>query len=241
MAEGLEDVTAAILAGGLGTRLRSRIADRPKVLAPVRGRPYLAYLLDQLAEARVRRVVLLTGYLADQIRTAFGETYAGLHLTYSDEPSPRGTAGALRDALPHLPSSSVLLLNGDSFCAASLLDFRAFHRRCCADLILVLTRVEDSSRYGRVCVAPDGRILRFEEKNQAAGAGWVNAGIYLLQRSLIEEIPADGPASLERDLFPMWAAGKRCCAFLSGAPFLDIGTPESYAQAEAFFASEPAA
>jgi NDP-sugar pyrophosphorylase family protein len=238
--EGLENVTAAILAGGLGTRLRSRIADRPKVLAPVCGRPYLAYLLDQLAAARVRRVVLLTGYLADQIHAAFGETYAGLRLTYSDEPSPRGTAGALRDARPHLPSPSVLLLNGDSFCAASLLDFRAFHRRCGADLSLVLTRVEDSSRYGRVCVAPDGRILRFEEKTQTAGAGWVNAGVYLLQRSLIEEIPADGPASLERDLFPMWAADKRCCGFLSWVPFLDIGTPESYAQAEAFFASEPA-
>jgi NDP-sugar pyrophosphorylase family protein len=236
MAAGLEDVTAAILAGGLGTRLRSRIADRPKVLAPVRGRPYLTYLLDQLAAAGVRHVVLLIGYLADQIRSAFGETYAGLRLTYSQESSPRGTAGALRDALPHLSSPSVLLLNGDSFCAVSLLDFRAFHRRRCADLSLVLTRVEDCSRYGRVGVAPDDRILRFEEKSQAAGAGWVNAGIYLLQRSLIEEIPADAPASLERDLFPIWAAGKRCCGFLSGAPFLDIGTPESYAQAEAFFA-----
>jgi NDP-sugar pyrophosphorylase family protein len=206
------------------------------VLAPVRGRPYLTYLLDQLAGAGVRSVVLLTGYLADQVRTAFGETYAGLRLTYSREPSPLGTAGALREALPHLLSSSVLLLNGDSFCAASLPDFWAFHQRQSADLSLVLTRVEDCSRYGRVHVASDGRILRFEEKTQAGGAGWVNAGIYLLRRSLIAEIPADGPASLERNMFPMWAAGKRCCGFSSWAQFLDIGTPDSYARAEAFFA-----
>jgi D-glycero-alpha-D-manno-heptose 1-phosphate guanylyltransferase len=236
MAAGLADVTAAILAGGLGTRLRSRIADRPKVLAPVHGRPYLSYLLEQLAAAGVRRVVLLTGYLADQIRSVFGDTYAGLHLTYSQEPSPLGTAGALRAARPHLSSPSVLLLNGDSYCAASLPDFWAFHQRQCADLSLVLTRVEDCSRYGRVHVADDGRILHFEEKNQAGDAGWVNAGIYLLQRSLIEDIPADGPASLERDLFPVWAAGKRCCGFPSWAQFLDIGTPESYARAAVFFA-----
>lgn len=236
MGERLEDATAAILAGGLGTRLRSHVADRPKVLAPVHGRPYLTYLLDQLADAGLRRVVLLTGYLAEQIHSAFGETYAGMRLIYSREPAPLGTAGALRWALPHLPSPTVLLLNGDSYCAASLPDFWEFHQRPSADLSLVLTRVADCSRYGRVRLAPDGRILRFEEKSQAGGAGWVNAGIYLLRRSLIEEVPDDGPVSMERDLFPAWAAGKRCCGFSCRAPFLDIGTPESYARAETFFA-----
>src|SRR6185437_12914125 len=110
MTEPLEDVTGVILAGGLGTRLRSSIADRPKVLAPVHGRPYLTYLLDQLAEAGLCRVVLLTGYLADQVRAAFGDSYADLSLTYSPEPSPLGTAGALRRALPYLLSPMVLLL-----------------------------------------------------------------------------------------------------------------------------------
>lgn len=236
MVEHLEDVTAAILAGGLGTRLRSRIADRPKVLAPVLGRPYLAYLLDQLADAGVHRVVLLAGYRAEQVRSAFGTAYAGLDLAYSCEPSPLGTAGALREALPHLSSGSILLLNGDSYCAAPLGDFWAFHHRQVADLSLVLTRVPDASRYGRVQIAADGRIVRFEEKCTAEGAGWVNAGIYLLRRSLIEEIPAEGAVSLEREMFPRWTAGKRCRGFTCRAPFLDIGTPDSYAQAESFFA-----
>lgn len=235
MADRLEDATAAVLAGGLGTRLRSRIADRPKVLALVRGRPYLAYLLEQLAGAGVRSVVLLTGYLADQIRSTFGDNYGGMRLTYSSEPSPLGTAGALRLALPYLSSPTILLLNGDSYCAASLPAFWEFHQHQAADFSLVLTSVVDSSRYGRVQVDSGGRVLRFEEKCQAGGAGWINAGIYLIDRDLIQEIPANVPVSLERDLCPRWAAEKRCFGFPSQGHFLDIGTPESYAQAEAFF------
>jgi D-glycero-alpha-D-manno-heptose 1-phosphate guanylyltransferase len=235
MVESLEDVTAAILAGGLGTRLRSRIADRPKVLAPVHGRPYLAYLLEQLAEAGLREVILLTGYLGEQIHSSFGETFAGLRLGYSFEPAPLGTAGALRLALPQLLSSTTLLLNGDSYCAAPLPEFVALHRRQSADLSLVLTRVEDCCRYGRVRLEPDGRVLSFAEKSQTSGTGWVNAGIYLMNRSLIEAIPAGKPASLEREMFPMWTAARRCFGFPCQAPLLDIGTPESYAQAEGFF------
>jgi NDP-sugar pyrophosphorylase family protein len=134
-----------------------------------------------------------------------------------------------------LTSSTILLLNGDSYCAASLPEFWKYHQRQAADLSLVLTEVEDCSRYGCVHRGPDGRVLRFEEKNRAGGAGWVNAGIYLLNCSLIQEIPADVPVSLERDMCPLWADGKRCFGFPSWDRFLDIGTPESYAQAEAFF------
>ena len=122
------DVTAAILAGGLGTRLRPAVADRPKVLAPVGGRPYLTYLLDQLAGAGVREVVLLTGYAADEVRDALGDRYGRMRLRYSVEPAPLGTAGALRLALPLLAAPAVLLLNGDSYCDADLGAFRRSHR-----------------------------------------------------------------------------------------------------------------
>lgn len=239
MAEELADATAAILAGGLGTRLRSRIADRPKVLALVHGRPYLSYLLEQLAGAGLRTVVLLTGYLAEQVQATFGDSYAGMRLAYSSEPSPLGTAGALRRALPFLSSSTILLLNGDSYCAASLPEFWEFHQRQAADFSLVLIRQEDCSRFGRVQVTPEGRVVCFEEKAQAGGAGWINAGIYLIQRKLIEELPADRPLSLERDFFPDWVGRKRFCGFARTGRFLDIGTPESYAQTETFFAPIP--
>lgn len=236
MAETLADVTAAILAGGLGTRLRSQVADRPKVLAPVHGRPYVAYLLDQLAEAGFREVILLTGYLGEQIRSFFGDTFAGLRLKYSFEPSPLGTAGALRLALPALRSSTIVVLNGDSFCAAPLPEFLAIHRRHSADISLVLTPVEDCSRYGQVRLAPDSRVLNFEEKCPAGQAGWVNAGIYLINKLLIEDIPTEKSLSLEREMFPLWAGVRQCFGFPCKGRFLDIGTPESYAKAETFFA-----
>lgn len=237
MAERLEDATAAILAGGLGTRLRPRLSDRPKVLAPVHGRPYLAYLLEQLAEAGIRHTVLLTGYRAEQIQATFGDNYGELRLTYSVEPSPLGTAGALRRALSQLSSSTILLLNGDSYCGVSLPDLWELHHDRSVDLSLVLTFMESCSRYGRVALSSDDRVLGFEEKSEAGGAGWVNAGIYVLSRALIQDIPANVPASLERELCPAWVAGKRCFGFRCQAPFLDIGTPDSYAQAEAFFAA----
>ena len=114
------DVTAVILAGGLGTRLRSVIADRPKVLAEVRGRPFLAYLLDQLIVAGSRSVVLCTGYCGEQILRTFGERYGPLRLSYSQERTPLGTAGALRAGLGQFGSDSVLALNGDSYCSLDL-------------------------------------------------------------------------------------------------------------------------
>jgi NDP-sugar pyrophosphorylase family protein len=233
--EKVQDVTAAILAGGLGTRLRSAVADRPKVLAPVHDRPYLTYLLDQLADASVREVVLLTGYHADQVHAALGDRYLGMRLIHSPEPFPLGTAGSVRRALPHLTSRHVLLLNGDSYCDMDLAGLCAFHQEKAADVSLVLTPVEDAARYGKVELAPGGRVVGFGEKN-AAGPGWVNAGIYALERRLIETIPEGRAVSLEREMFPTWLAqGLQVTAYPCSDPFLDIGTRAAYEAAPAFF------
>jgi NDP-sugar pyrophosphorylase family protein len=231
------DVTAAILAGGLGTRLRSVVTDRPKVLAPVCGRPYLTYLLDQLAAASVREVVLLTGHAADQVRDTLGETHAGLRLMYSAEPIPLGTGGALRNALPHLSAQTVLLLNGDSYCDVDLTAFVHFHRAEPAGASLVLVRVPEASRFGQVRGGRTGRILRFEEKGEAQGPGWINAGVYLIDRALLAGVPPGRALSLERDLLPGWVAERQVRGYRCDGRFLDIGTPESYAEAEEFFAA----
>jgi NDP-sugar pyrophosphorylase family protein len=234
-------LTAAILCGGLGTRLRPVVADRPKPLAPVHGRPLLTYLLDQLAAARVREVVLLTGYRADKVRAALGDRYAGMRLVYSAEPTPLGTAGAVRLALPTLAGPTALLLNGDSYCDVDLAAFRASHRRRAADVSVVLARVPDASRFGRVEVSRDGRVRRFREKEAAAGRAWINAGVYLIERRLLEALRPGRPLSLERDLFPAWAAGARLFGFRCRGRFLDIGTPESFAEAGRFFRPAEAA
>ncbi|HJZ57498.1 MAG TPA: nucleotidyltransferase family protein [Gemmataceae bacterium] len=229
-----DDVSAAVLAGGLGTRLRPVVADRPKVLAPVAGRPFLAHLLDQLARAGVRESALLVGYGADQVQAAFGERHAGMRLTYSIEPGPLGTAGALRLALPRLRGETVLLLNGDSYCELDLRAFLGFHRERAGGVGMALARVKDASRFGRVQVGPDDRVIRFEEKNPTPTPGWINAGVYLLHRDRIVDIPADRSVSLERELLPAWVACGDVRGFRGGR-FIDIGVPESYDAATAFF------
>jgi len=215
--------------------LRSVVGDRPKVLAPVFERPYLTYVLDRLAKAGCGEVVLLTGHRADQVYQALGESYGGMRLVHSAEPAPLGTGGALRRALPHLISRLVLVLNGDSWCDVNLADFCAFHRRKATRLSLVLSPSAECARYGRVRVTADGRVREFGEKRETGG-GWINAGIYLLDRRLIEEITEGGPVSLERDLLPAWMMRReRVHGFFCTGRFIDIGTPESYAEAEPFF------
>lgn len=233
----LTSVTATILAGGRGTRLRSVVADRPKVLTEVRGRPFLTYLLDQLAAAGVGYVVLCTGYLGEQVQAVFGGSYGSLRLVYSQESSPLGTAGALRLALPLFKSDSVLVMNGDSFCEANLKAFWTWHCVRDSDATLLLTKVSDARRHGRVQVGENGLVSRFVEKDEKGGAGWINAGIYLLTRSLLLTIPASRAVSLEQEVFPAWTdRGLYGCR--SKGRFLDIGTPEAYGAAEQFFTRE---
>lgn len=232
-------LTAAILAGGLGTRLRLVLADRPKVLAEVHGRPFLAYLLDQLSTSGLRTVVLCTGYLGEQIRHEFGDSYGNLDLLYSQEASPLGTGGALRLALPLFQADPILVMNGDSFCDMDLGAFWGWHRSVRGEASLALVKMANSTRYGRVRVGADGAVLSFEEKSGRGDPGWVNAGIYLLTRSFIQAIPENRAISLEKDIFPAWI-GRSLYGYQTEGCFLDIGTPEAYAEAGRFFVPETA-
>ena len=237
MVQDLTTVSAAILAGGLGTRLRAIVADRPKVLVEIGGRPFLAYLLDHLAVSGIQHVVLCTGYLGEQVLELFGKSFGHLKLRYSRESSSLGTAGALRLALPLVASETVLILNGDSFCQFELDSFWAWHRDRRADATLLLARVTDTARYGRVHVDQDGRVLSFEEKGGGGGPGWISAGVYLIKRHLLDGIPVNREVSIEREMFPAWCKAGIVGGYQTDGAFLDIGTPESLAQAERFFAS----
>jgi D-glycero-alpha-D-manno-heptose 1-phosphate guanylyltransferase len=227
--------TAAILAGGLGTRLRPVVKTSPKVLAMVNGRPFVTILLDQLAAVGCRTVVLLTGHRAAQVRRSLGLRYAGMTLAHSVEAAPLGTAGALRRALSKLETETLLLLNGDSYCEVDFVRLATEHRRRRADLTLTVARVPDASRFGEVKMALDGKVIHFGEKQNGSGRGWINAGIYLVERSLLAEIPPNQFCSLERDMLPGWVRSRRVFATKGSGRFLDIGTPSSYAVATAFF------
>jgi len=228
----LSALTVAILVGGLGTRLRSIVPDRPKVLAPVRQKPFLAYLLDQLANCGASHVVLCCGYLGGQVRESFGETYRHLQLVYSQEETPLGTAGALRKAVPEFQSDLILVMNGDSYCQADLLSFYHWHDQNSARASLLLVKVSDTSSYGRVELGIENRVGYFEEKNVSSAAGWINAGIYLIQKELLLSVSSDRAVSLEKDMLPIWAEQGFLYGFKSEALFIDIGTPGSYQLAE---------
>lgn len=238
MSEQLADTSAAILAGGFGTRLRSVVADRPKVLAEVAGRPFISFLLDQLEFAGVREVVLCTGYMADLVETTLGNHHRSLRLGYSPETTPLGTGGAIRAALPMLTGETVLVLNGDSYCHADIAAFHRRHRERQAKASILLAHVPDAGRFGSVKIDDAGRVAEFAEKWPNAGPGWVNAGIYLIERELLADVPADHAVSIERDVFPQWV-GRGLYGDTGGLAMHDIGTPESFAAAEMFLRSIP--
>ena len=149
------------------------------------------------------------------------------------ETEPLGTGGAVRLALSLVKAPRFLLLNADSFCAAPLADFAAFHRAHGKPASIVSVHVPDASRYGGLELASDGRVSSFKEKSVSSGAGPINAGIYIFESSLAESIPNGRAVSLEKEMFPAWLP-LGLMAWKTAAPFIDIGTPESYAQVESY-------
>jgi D-glycero-alpha-D-manno-heptose 1-phosphate guanylyltransferase len=187
---------AIVLAGGFGTRLRAVVRDVPKPLAPIAGRPFLAWLLESLARSGLRRAVLATGHLAEQVEQAFGTRFAGLDIAYSREDTPLGTGGATWQALRLTRGERVLVLNGDTWFG---IDHQVLAAAApAADVAMALRPVPDRARYGSVELA-DGRVTRFLEKG-ATGPGLINAGVYVLRRDLVARLPRDGGFALEREV-----------------------------------------
>lgn len=227
-------IDAVILAGGLGTRLRSVVADRPKALADIHGSPFLSILLASLSAQGIERTVLCVGYRASQIQSTYGRNYNSMSLAYSREDSPLGTGGALGLARDSILSDPVLVLNGDSYCSFSLECLLQVYSHTDAGAVMLLTEVDDVSRYGSVVTSSSGRIRRFEEKGTRRGKGLINAGVYLISREILDTIPKSHPVSLEKEIFP-GLCNDKFYGVTSDGPFIDIGTPESYAEADVFF------
>jgi D-glycero-alpha-D-manno-heptose 1-phosphate guanylyltransferase len=227
-------ITAVILAGGLGTRLNSVVSDRPKVLAPIEEKPFLNHILDQLIAVGIQHTVLCTGYLGDMVQASFGVNYKTMNLVYSQEPVPLGTGGAIRFAEDLLQSDLILIMNGDSYCRADFNEFLQWHKINNARASLFLTHVPDTGRYGQVKTAENGALDCFIEKGAGGGPGWINAGIYLLDRELITAIPLGRAVSIEKEIFP-GLIGHGIYGYQSKCHFIDIGIPEDYAKAEFFF------
>ena len=233
----ISKITVAILAGGLGTRLTPVLQGYPKVLADIHHRPFLFYLFDLIAAHGGSQVVLCTGYRAELVEQVIAETYEGpLQISYSRETEPLGTGGALRHCLGKVKSDHFLALNGDSFVRCDLNAYAAWCMDRGARAGLFLTRVSDTSRFGRVDLDNNGRVTTFSEKSACQGEGFINAGIYFFRKDVLSGYPGHKPISLEKEIFPE-LINTGLYGYLGKGDFIDIGTPESYEAAERFFQS----
>jgi NDP-sugar pyrophosphorylase family protein len=218
-----------ILCGGDGVRLRSVTGCGPKSLAAVAGRPFLDLLFRQLRRHAFERVILAVGYRQDMIRSKFGGCAFGLRLEYSEEASPLGTGGALRNASELIESDHCLVMNGDSYTDARIDAFVAEHFRLAADASLIGSPPDDRADCGWMLADEDGRLVRFDEKNARRGSRYLNAGIYMIAKNLLSGMQSGARISLEKEALPRWLAeGKDIRVFADPARCIDIGTPERY-------------
>jgi mannose-1-phosphate guanylyltransferase len=219
---------ALILVGGEGTRLRPLTETVPKPVMPLAGRPFLSYMIDWLGRHGVGEVVLACGFGADAVREVLGEG-GDPALSYVEEPEPRGTAGAIKFCASQL-EDRFLALNGDVLTDLDLTALIAFHEQRGSRATLGLYPVDDATGYGLVRHDPEGEIVEFLEKPQRPGPGEINAGTYVLQRSLLDLVPADRAVSIERDVFPE-LIGRGLHGLRLEGYWMDIGTPQRYLQA----------
>jgi|KBSMisStandDraft_5_1062788.scaffolds.fasta_scaffold196526_2 NDP-sugar pyrophosphorylase family protein len=226
---------AMILAGGLGTRLRAAVADRPKPMATVGDQPFVVFLLDQLVRHGFRRAVICVGHMGEYVPKILGTAYGPLHLIYSFEPIPLGTGGALRHACGLVSDDDVLVMNGDSFCDFDLSALPRTHRSFGGAATMVVLQQSDRSRAGGVKAGADGRVVKFETRPAVPTPGLINSGIYMFRREALQSIEQDRKISLEEDVFPAMVTQGALYAMPVEARFIDIGTPESYAAAQTFF------
>ena len=228
---------AIVLAGGLGTRLRGVVADLPKAMAPVNGRPFLAYLLDGLIAAEFDAAILAVGYMSEKIREHFGERYRSLPLRYSMEREPLGTGGAIKLAMTHVSTSTVFVANGDTYLELDYGVMLAEHQRARSCLTIAVQTVSDAGRYGALDIDA-GHIRGFLEKGRP-GPGPINAGVYLLSKELLDRYPLPPAFSLETDLLMRYVKDIAPLAFPAQGIFIDIGVPEDYARAQNLFRARP--
>ncbi|HXP75932.1 MAG TPA: nucleotidyltransferase family protein [Stellaceae bacterium] len=226
---------AVVLAGGLGTRLHPRVSGLPKAMAPVAGRPFLAWLLDELADAGFRRAILSVGHLGEAIRSAFGGTYHTLDLLYAVEASPLGTGGALRHALALAGPGDepIWVLNGDSIVRLAHAEMWAAHeirRSNPLALTMALVSTPDAGRYGTV-ETREGRVTQFNPTG-GRGVGIINAGTYLLHRRIFEGGSLPPAFSFEADFLARSIDRLEIAAFATDGWFIDIGVPADYDRAQ---------
>jgi D-glycero-alpha-D-manno-heptose 1-phosphate guanylyltransferase len=220
-----------ILAGGLGTRLRSAVPDLPKAMAPVAGKPFLSYVIDGLRMQGIRRFVFSLGYMHEVIEQFLREQYPTLDYTTIIEPEPFGTGGAIQLALQAAHTDHVLITNGDTLFRADVISLEELHRRVDSECTLALKPMQDFDRYGCVEIDEQNQVVSFREK-QHYTEGLINGGLYLLNRQAFLKRTFPVKFSFEKDYLEAFIANGSFYAVPSDAYFIDIGIPHDFEQAQ---------
>lgn len=221
---------AIVLAGGLGTRLKSVIHDTPKPMAPIGDRPFLSVLLAYLMEQGVSRVILSTGYRHEVIEDYYGSSFGTVELLYSRELEPLGTGGAVMQAMSLANQEEVFVVNGDTFFPVDLRRLALFHHDWGSELTLALKEMRGFDRYGTV-ETENGRVTEFREKAYVE-TGSINGGVYLMDRTVFNRFPLSERFSLETDFMQKYVHELQIYGLPYDAYFIDIGIPEDYLRAQ---------
>lgn len=231
-----EKISAVILAGGFGTRIKHLLGDLPKPMAPVNGKPFVEWIVRYLAAQKIRNVILSTGHLAETVEKHFqSQPVKNVRVRCVPETKPLGTAGGFLNTIRESKEKpeAWLVLNGDSLAPAPLENFFKSLDDAKISGAILGVKISDASRFGTISQNANGELAGFNEKNH--GAGIINAGVYLFRANVIGKFPQKTPLSFETEVFPaLIANGVRLKVCVTDAPFLDIGTPESLPLAEKF-------
>lgn len=229
----MKDAEVIILAGGRGTRLRSVVADVPKPLAQVAGRPFLGYLLDFYARAGFRRAVLSTGYMAGAIADFAGNRWENMEVIHAVEPNALGTGGAVKFAAAHLSGNAAFIANGDTWLAYDPAGLQTRTLEVGGALGIALANVPDVARYG--AVRTKGHTVTIFEEKGRSGPGWINGGVYFATADVLDGMPVAENFSFETELLRPLALTGRVVGYCETQEFIDIGVPEDYHRAQAQF------
>lgn len=225
-----QPMDAVILCGGKGTRLKSVVSDRPKPMAALNDKPFLQLVMEYAAGYGFKRFILAAGYMGEVIEKHFSGAFPGYTVAVSHETQPLDTAGAVKNASSLIQTPQVLVMNGDSICRIDLRAFTEFHFSRGGRVSVAVAKVPDAGSFGSITMDSGGKILSFREK-AGAGAGYVNAGIYILDKTVLDAVPPGTRYSMERDLLPALISGGEVYGYETESRLFDIGTPEGYREA----------
>ena len=222
---------AIILAGGLGTRLKTVVNDVPKPMAIVNNKPFIYYVLNWLIQNGVTKIIMSIGYKWDVIHDYCGKLWRGVPVEYSIEEKPLGTGGGILKALDLIQHPTTLVVNGDSLYNIELVKFLKYHQNSSNDVSIALRKVKDGGRYGSVELAENGRITHFHEKTPKTNC-FINGGVYAIEKSALYNMEVPGKFSFEEEFLPSNLSDLKIGGYSSNEFFIDIGVPEDFQKAQ---------